>query len=70
MWQMKEALHKGWAGWTKHVAELHTFRADQENRLKEGKGFYKLNEESITAVHKVLAADYQTLADHNSEEVM
>ena len=41
MRQIKEALDRGWAGWTKQAAELHTFFADQENRLKEGKGFTK-----------------------------
>ena len=30
---------------------------DQENFLKEGKGFYKLNEESIASVHEDLAAN-------------
>ena len=38
--------------------------------MKEGKGFYKLNDESIAAVREDLAADYQALADHHSEEVI
>ena len=46
------ALDKGWAGWAKQVAELHTYRVDWENRCKEGNGFYKLNEESIAAVRE------------------
>ena len=33
------------------------------------KGFYKLNNESITIVCEDLAADYQALADQHSEEV-
>ena len=45
--QQKETMERGWTDWAKHVAELHTFRADQENRVKEGKGIYKLNEEGI-----------------------
>ena len=32
-------------------------------------GFFKLNNESIAAVHEDLAADYQALADQHSEEV-
>ena len=64
-----EALAKGWAGWTQQATELHTFRADHENREKAGMGFFKLNNESIAAVHEDLAADYQALADQHSEEV-
>ena len=70
-WQLEEALDRGWAIWTKQAAELlNTFRTNQENRLKEGKGFYKLNEESISLVHEDLMADYQTLAEHHFEEVV
>ena len=65
-----EALAKGWAGWAQQAAELHTFHADHENRTKEGKGFLKLNDESIATVREDLAADYQTLADRHSEEVV
>ena len=49
--------------------KLHTFRTDQENRAKAGKGFFKLNNESIAAVYKDLVADYQALAEQHSEEV-
>ena len=67
--QLTEALTKGWAGWAQQVAKLHTFRADHENWAKVGKGFFKLNNESIAAVREDLAADYQALADQHSEEV-
>ena len=43
---------------------------DQENWLKEGKGFYKLNEDNITVDYEDLAADYKTLVDHHFEEVV
>ena len=65
-----ETLDRGWAAWIKQAAELHTFRADHENRTKEGKGFFKLNNESIAAVREDLAVDYQALADRHSEEVV
>ena len=68
--QMKEVLERGWASLTKQAAELHTFHTDQKNRVKEAKGFYKLNEESIASVREDLEADYQALADHHSEEVV
>ena len=50
MTYLQAALDKGWAGWAKQVAELHSYQADWENRGNEGKGFYKLNEESIVVV--------------------
>ena len=68
--QMMEALDRVWTGWTKQAAELHTFRADHENRMKEGKGFFKLNNDSIAAVCEDLAAHYQALADRHFEEVL
>ena len=66
---LTEALAKGWAGWAQQAAELHTFRADQENLAKEGKGFFKLNNDSIATVREDLAKDYQALADQQLEEV-
>ena len=58
-----EALDRGWAGWTKQAAELHTFRANHENQMKAGKGFFKLNNDIIAAVCEDLVAEYQALAD-------
>ena len=37
-----EALAKGWAGWTQQAAELHTFRADHDNRTKAAKGLLQV----------------------------
>ena len=62
-------MDKGWSGWAMQAVELHTFRADMENRRKEGKGFHKLNEESIATVREDLALDYQALADQHCEEL-
>ena len=68
--QLQEALDRGWAEWAKQATELHTYWADQENRQKEGNGFYKQNEEIITMVHKDLVQEYQALADdHHLEEI-
>ena len=64
--QLTEALDK----WTKKAAELPTFRVDPENWTKAGQGFFKLNNDSIAAVREDLAADYQALVDHHSEEVV
>ena len=68
--QLTEALAKEWGGWTQQASEHHTFRADHEDWTKAGKGFFKLNNESIVVVREDLAADYQALADRHSEEVV
>ena len=65
---MKAALDKGWMAWAMHEAELHTYRVDWENRRKEGRGFYKLNEESIAAVREDLTQHYRMLADQHFDE--
>ena len=66
---LTEALAKRWVGWAQQAAELHTFRADHENRTKAGKGFSKLSKESIATVHEDLAIDYQAMANQHLEEV-
>ena len=53
--QLKTALDKGWMAWATQAMELHTYRANWENRRKEGNGFYKLNDESVVAVREDLA---------------
>ena len=63
-------MNRGWADWAKQATELHTFRVDKENRRKEGKSFYKLDEGSIATVLEHLTSDYQALADHHSEEIV
>ena len=37
--------------------ELHTYRADQENRRNKGKHIYKLDEESIGIIREDLVKD-------------
>ena len=63
--QLTEALEKGWVGLTKEAAELHTFRADHENRMKADKGFFKINNDSIVAVREDLVVDYQAAANRH-----
>ena len=48
--QLKTSLDKGWTTWAAQATELHTYRTDWANRRNEGRGFYKLNEDSIVAV--------------------
>ena len=60
--QLTTTLDKGWMVWVTQAAELHTYRADWENQRKEGRDFYKLNEEGVVAVCEDLAQDYRALA--------
>ena len=55
--------------WAAQATELHTYRADWENRRKEGRGFYKLIDETVVAVREDLAKDYRELAEQHSEEL-
>ena len=62
-------MDKGWTAWAAQAAELHTYRADFENRKKEGRGFYKLSDDSIAVVCEDLSNDFQELAEQHSEEL-
>ena len=61
--QLKTVMDKGWEACATQTAELHTYRADWENRKKEGMGFYKLNDEIVATVCEDLAKDYSELAE-------
>ena len=67
--QLKTAMDKGWMAWAAQAAELHTYRADWEDRRKEGRGFYKLSDETVAAIRKDLTKDYRKLAEQHSEEL-
>ena len=67
--QLKTTLDNGWAAWAPQVAELHTYRADGENRRKEGRGFFKLNDKSVATIRVELAHNYQALENQHSEEL-
>ena len=67
--QLKAAMDKGWEAWAAQAAELHTYRADWENHKKEGRGFYKLSEETVATVREDLAKDYRELSERHSEEI-
>ena len=62
MAQLKTVMDKGWMSWAAQAARLHTYRADWENRKKEGRGFYKLSGETVATVRENLTKDYQELA--------
>ena len=45
--KIEETLGHAWQEWSAQAAELHVLRADAENRRKEGRGFYKMDENNI-----------------------
>ena len=45
--KVEEALARGRKDWSTQAPKLQGFRADTENRKKEGCGFYKMDENSI-----------------------
>ena len=49
--------------------ERRPYQADQENRRKEGKGFYTLDEESIATIREDFANENETLVDGHSKEI-
>ena len=52
-----------------HAAELHILRADAENRRKEGRGFYKMDEASIQNLRADLTEDYHTLVKSHTTAI-
>ena len=45
--KIKETLSRIGQAWSAQAVELHILRADAENRRKEGRGFYKMDEHNI-----------------------
>ena len=48
--RIEDSLITGWREWSTKALELQTFWADQENRLKEGRGFYKMDKSNINKI--------------------
>ena len=56
--KIEETLACAWQEWSAHAAELHVLRADAENRRKEGRGFYKMDENNIQILREDLTIEY------------
>ena len=67
--QLKTAMDKGWEAWAAQTAELHSYRTNWANQKKEGRGLYKLNNETVATMREDLAKDYRELAEQHSEEL-
>ena len=48
--KIEETLATGWKQWSAQATELQVLRADAENREKEGRGFYKMGDNSIQMI--------------------
>ena len=43
-----KTLDEGWKQWSVQAVELQLLRANHENKKKQGQGFFKMDEASIT----------------------
>ena len=60
--KVEEALARGWNEWSAEGAELQVFRVDTENRRKEGRGFYKMDENNIQILREDLTEEFHAFA--------
>ena len=56
--KIEEAFGRTGEEWAAQDVELHISRVDAENRRKEGRGFYKMNDASIQTLRVDLYEDY------------
>ena len=67
--KIEEALARAWQDWLAQAAELQVLCADSENRRKEGRGFYKMDENCIQLLRKDLTEEFQALAKSHTVEI-
>ena len=67
--KVEETLSRAGEEWAAQAAELHILRADAENRRKEGRGFYKMDEASIQNLRADLTEDYHSLAKSHTAAI-
>ena len=67
--KIKETLDHVWQEWSAQAADLHILRADAENRRKEGRGFYKMDDTSIQTLREDLTEEYHTLATSHTAAI-
>ena len=74
--KIEEMLAHAWHEWSAEATELHVLRADIENRRKEGRAFYKMDENNINVLCEDLteeshtAAIEQRLEEFNNDQVL
>ena len=60
--KIEEMLCRAGQEWSAQAAEFHVLRTDAENRRKEGRGFYKMDENNIQTLREDLTEEYHNLA--------
>ena len=66
---IEEALARAWQEWSAQAAELQVLRADAENQWKEGRGFYKMDENSIQILHEDLIKEFHAFAKSHTTSI-
>ena len=64
-----DSLDNGQKMWSTQAIELQLLRANHKNRKKQGHGFFKMDEVSITMVRDEFANDIYELTTHHKEEI-
>ena len=67
--KVKETFSRVGEEWAAQAAELHILRANAQNRQKEGRGFFKMDEASIQTLRADLTEDYQSLAKSHTAAI-
>jgi uncharacterized membrane-anchored protein YhcB (DUF1043 family) len=67
--RVDEAFQRAGDEWAAQAAELHVLRADAENRRKEGRGFFKMDEASVQNLRDDLTEDYLSLVKSHTAAI-
>ena len=67
--KVEEMFNRACEEWAAQAAELHILRAYAENRRKEGRGFFKMDEASIQTLRADLIEDYQSLVKSHTAAI-
>ena len=67
--KVEESVGRAGEEWVAQAAELHTLRVDTENRQKEGRGFYKMDEANIQNLRADLTEDYHSLVKSHTAAI-
>ena len=67
--KIEETLGRAWQECSTQAIELHVLCADAENRRKEGRGFYKMDENNIQTLREDLTEEYHTLAKSHTAAI-
>ena len=67
--KIEETLARTWQEWSAQAVELHVMRADAENRQKEGRGFYNMDENNIQLFREYLTEECHNLAKSHTAAI-